>query len=136
MKMTRTLRIGALSVLALVALAAARVPVTQSAVQVGERDIGGVVRGARGPEAGVWVIAETTDLPTQVREHRRHRRSRTIPGARSAEGELQRLGARLRAGRFAEDQTRAGQDAESHGGRRAEPARRGRSTIRPATGCR
>ena len=28
-------------------------------------DIGGVVRGAKGPEAGVWVIAETTDLPTK-----------------------------------------------------------------------
>ena len=28
-------------------------------------DIGGVVRGANGPEAGVWVIAETTDLPTR-----------------------------------------------------------------------
>ena len=27
--------------------------------------IGGVVRGASGPEAGVWVIAETTDLPTR-----------------------------------------------------------------------
>lgn len=28
-------------------------------------DIGGVVTGANGPEAGVWVIAETTDLPTK-----------------------------------------------------------------------
>ena len=28
-------------------------------------DIGGVVKGASGPEAGVWVIAETTDLPTK-----------------------------------------------------------------------
>ena len=28
-------------------------------------DIGGVVRGPSGPEAGVWVIAETTDLPTR-----------------------------------------------------------------------
>jgi hypothetical protein len=28
-------------------------------------DIGGVVRGPGGPEAGVWVIAETTDLPTR-----------------------------------------------------------------------
>ncbi len=28
-------------------------------------DIGGVVAGANGPEAGVWVIAETTDLPTK-----------------------------------------------------------------------
>ena len=27
--------------------------------------IGGVVTGAKGPEAGVWVIAETTELPTK-----------------------------------------------------------------------
>ncbi len=27
-------------------------------------DIGGVVRSAKGPEAGVWVVAETTELPT------------------------------------------------------------------------
>ena len=27
--------------------------------------IGGVVTGSSGPEAGVWVIAETTDLPTK-----------------------------------------------------------------------
>jgi len=34
-------------------------------VTVDRDDIGGVVRGAAGPEAGVWVIAETTDLPTK-----------------------------------------------------------------------
>src|SRR3954447_1763611 len=28
-------------------------------------DIVGVVTGAKGPEAGVWVIAETKDLPTK-----------------------------------------------------------------------
>src|ERR1700692_3844393 len=32
---------------------------------VGANDVGGVVTGASGPEAGVWVIAETTDLPTR-----------------------------------------------------------------------
>ncbi|MBD3629318.1 carboxypeptidase-like regulatory domain-containing protein [Cyclobacterium sp.] len=31
----------------------------------GEMDISGVVTGANGPEAGVWVIAETQDLPTR-----------------------------------------------------------------------
>jgi hypothetical protein len=31
----------------------------------GSADIGGVVRSAHGPEAGVWVIAERTDLPTR-----------------------------------------------------------------------
>src|SRR6266705_2860961 len=35
------------------------------AVRIDADDIGGVVTGANGPEAGVWVIAETTDLPTR-----------------------------------------------------------------------
>ena len=35
------------------------------AVAVDADDIGGVVTGPKGPEAGVWVIAETTDLPTK-----------------------------------------------------------------------
>ena len=34
-------------------------------MQVGPNDIGGVVSSSKGPEAGVWVIAETTDLPTR-----------------------------------------------------------------------
>ncbi|MEX2592669.1 MAG: hypothetical protein WD426_07835 [Anditalea sp.] len=34
-------------------------------VQVGEDDIGGMITGPNGPEAGVWVIAETHDLPTR-----------------------------------------------------------------------
>ncbi len=37
----------------------------RSAVAVDNDDIGGVVTGARGPEAGVWVIAETRTLPTR-----------------------------------------------------------------------
>ena len=36
------------------------------AVAVDADDIGGVVTGPRGPEAGVLVIAETTDLPTRL----------------------------------------------------------------------
>jgi hypothetical protein len=34
-------------------------------IKVSSNDIGGSVIGAKGPEAGVWVIAETTDLPTK-----------------------------------------------------------------------
>ena len=34
-------------------------------VAIDPDDIGGVVTGRAGPEAGVWVIAETTDLPTR-----------------------------------------------------------------------
>jgi hypothetical protein len=35
------------------------------AVSIGDNDIGGVVRSTKGAEAGVWVIAETNDLPTK-----------------------------------------------------------------------
>ena len=38
---------------------------TALAQKVGASDIGGVVSGPKGPEAGVWVIAETADLPTK-----------------------------------------------------------------------
>ena len=38
---------------------------TAPIVAIDDDDIGGVVRGPNGPEAGVWVIAETTDLPTK-----------------------------------------------------------------------
>src|SRR6266508_525264 len=38
---------------------------TNQAVAVDSDDIGGVVTTAKGPEAGVWVIADTTDLPTK-----------------------------------------------------------------------
>src|SRR6478736_3758845 len=34
-------------------------------VSIDSDDIGGVVRGPNGPEAGVWVIAETNDLGTR-----------------------------------------------------------------------
>ena len=37
----------------------------QQTVTVGATEIGGTVVSAAGPEAGVWVIAETTDLPTK-----------------------------------------------------------------------
>src|SRR5204863_1334860 len=34
-------------------------------VPIDPDDIGGVVSSSKGPEAGVWVIAETTELPTR-----------------------------------------------------------------------
>jgi hypothetical protein len=37
-------------------------------VAIDPDDIGGVVRGPQGPEAGVWVVAETTELPTKYRK--------------------------------------------------------------------
>jgi hypothetical protein len=38
---------------------------TAEAVRIGDSDLGGTVASANGPEAGVWVIAETTELPTK-----------------------------------------------------------------------
>ena len=37
----------------------------QNALSIGSNEIGGTVTSAKGPEAGVWVIAETTELPTK-----------------------------------------------------------------------
>jgi hypothetical protein len=64
--MRRSLRVAAAAAgLAGLAAVVAALPTTNASLQVGENDIGGVVTGARGPEAGVWVIAETTELPTK-----------------------------------------------------------------------
>ena len=38
---------------------------TDEAIPIGNDDIGGVVQSTKGPEGGVWVIAETTDFPTK-----------------------------------------------------------------------
>src|SRR6185503_12987637 len=40
-------------------------PQARDAVAVDADDIGGTVSGPKGPEAGVWVIAETSALPTK-----------------------------------------------------------------------
>jgi len=50
----------------LLLLAASSLPVfSQQQASIRDTDIGGGVTGPGGPEAGVWVIAETTDLPTK-----------------------------------------------------------------------
>jgi hypothetical protein len=56
--------VAAIGIAALLATAPAQLG-AQTAVPIDNDDIGGVVTGANGPEAGVWVIAETTDLPTR-----------------------------------------------------------------------
>ena len=100
-------------------------------------DIGGVVTGAEGPEAGVWVIAETTDLPTKFAKIVVTDDRGRYLDARSAEGELQRLGARLRARRFAEGRRRRPGKTLNLTAVAAPNAARGRaSTTRPATGSR
>jgi hypothetical protein len=46
-------------------LVASPAQVRAQSVHVSKHDIGGVVTGPHGPEAGVWVIAETHDLPSR-----------------------------------------------------------------------
>ncbi len=41
-------------------------PVLAATLDIGSTDIGGQVTSSNGPEAGVWVIAETDSLPTKI----------------------------------------------------------------------
>ncbi len=54
----------AVCVTVLLAVTSARQQGAQG-IAVDPDDIGGIVRSPKGPEAGVWVIAETTQLPTK-----------------------------------------------------------------------
>ncbi len=65
-----TLALGLLVLLgvgAILAVGTAQTGGQQSAgpVAIDADDIGGLVTSAKGPEAGVWVVAETTELPTR-----------------------------------------------------------------------
>jgi hypothetical protein len=63
-----SLNVAAIGLAVLLVASPPRLSAQQSApagVIIGDNDIGGVVRGPSGPEAGVWVIAETADLPTK-----------------------------------------------------------------------
>ena len=66
---TRHVKVAAtVAIAACVAGAAAGLHAQRSptgTIAIGSADLAGVVTGSRGPEAGVWVIAETTDLPTR-----------------------------------------------------------------------
>src|SRR5690242_21495616 len=66
MKTTKLLYLGLVTILIVAFLAwTDRLSSQQDAtVSIDNDVIGGVVTGAHGPEAGVWVIAETTGLPT------------------------------------------------------------------------
>jgi len=69
--MTRRFFYLAMTVIAIAVMISAsltRVRAGQAAgtVAIDADDIGGVVSGSKGPEAGVWVIAETTNLPTRL----------------------------------------------------------------------
>jgi hypothetical protein len=68
MKLKTKLYLSAAAIGMLLAMSPAGLNAQQSTppgVSVGENDLGGAVTGPNGPEAGVWVIAETTDLPTK-----------------------------------------------------------------------
>ncbi len=68
MKTTVNARLGLLVVVGMLATALSCADMQQGiegGVAIDADDIGGVVGGPNGPEAGVWVIAETTDLPTK-----------------------------------------------------------------------
>ena len=62
-----TSAVSSIAIAALLAMPAAPAQAQQGdpAIRIGASDFGGVVTGPNGPEAGVWVIAETTDLPTK-----------------------------------------------------------------------
>lgn len=59
----KSLAVGAVAVLALAAGPSGSQ--TPAPIVMDGDDIAGTVTGPKGPEAGVWVIAETTDLPTK-----------------------------------------------------------------------
>jgi hypothetical protein len=69
MKKAHVMSAGALAIgMAFVVVARAPMQAGQAsggAVRIDADDIGGVVSSGIGPEGGVWVIAETSDLPTK-----------------------------------------------------------------------
>src|SRR5687767_11869256 len=65
MKTTKALFAGATTIASAVLWAAGGARVALGGQATSNDDITGVVTGASGPEAGVWVIAETSDLPTR-----------------------------------------------------------------------
>src|SRR4029078_8492442 len=66
MRTTRLIVLLALVLGLSISLTTIRAQQGGGAVAIDPDDIGGVVTGARGPEAGVWGIAEQRDLPTRL----------------------------------------------------------------------
>src|ERR1044071_8313592 len=61
----KRLLFGVASICALVLAVSQAAQQAPPSVAIDNDDIGGVVTGPNGPEAGVWVIAETRDLPVR-----------------------------------------------------------------------
>lgn len=67
-KRLQFLRASAVALAAFLAVSLVTIKAQQpagAAVKINDNDIGGVVTSSKGPEAGVWVIAETNDLGTK-----------------------------------------------------------------------
>ena len=97
------------SVVAVATAVLSGVPASAQTIAIDGNDIGGVVRSAKGAEAGVWVIAETTDLPTKfarsvVTDDQGRYVIPDLPKAR-----LSGLGARLRPRRLRQGRAKPGQ---------------------------
>ena len=107
-----------------------------SDVAVGDDDLGGVVTSSKGPEAGVWVIAETTDLPTKFAKI-----AVTDDKGRYLLPDLPKANYRVWVRGYglvdsSEGAGRARTRAQPHRRRRHRARRPRPSTTRPATGSR
>jgi hypothetical protein len=68
MRIKAALCLGTAAIALAIALSGSTIPLSaqpSAAVAIDDDDIGGVIMGPKGPEAGVWVIAETNELPTK-----------------------------------------------------------------------
>ena len=133
--MKRTLGVAAVAILVLLIASSARLS-AQNAVSIKSADIGGVVTGPHGPEAGVWVIAETHDLPTRYAkmvvtdDQGRY----VVPDLPKAKYQVWVRGYGL--DRFAEGRSRARQAPQPDRRCRRRTMPRRRNIIRRSTGTR
>ena len=82
----------------------------QQTVDVGATEIGGVVDQLERSRSRRLGHRRNNGSADKVRPHRRHRRSGPLSHSRSSGRELQRVGARLRSGRFSQDARQARHD--------------------------
>ena len=138
MSATPTMRVTAFAVGIALILAAWPIQVSAQQLRVGPSDIGGV--GDQRQRTGGRRVGHCRNDRAgheAVRQDRGHRRSRSLPAARSPLGRaIQRLGPRVRSRRFAARCREAGHDAQPHCHGRAHGAGGGPGTIRALTGGR
>ena len=131
---------GVLSTWSLWAVAGRQQPAGRGAgspIPIDADDIAGVVTSARGPEAGVWVIAETTDTPTKFRKIVvTDDRGRYLLPDLPAKATFTHLGPRVRTGRLRAGPSGARPHARADRDRRARCSDRGAQSIPRTTGTR